>query len=74
MTTGDVFIDTNVAHRLAFIITFISITIESGFVNGIFCKIIRQYIRKHIKIQKKKRRKIVCLATVTMNISKTIQK
>ena len=40
MTTGDVFIDTNVAHRLVLIITFFSVTIEIGVVNGIFWKII----------------------------------
>ena len=40
MTIGDVFTDTNAAHRPAFIITFISISIKIGFVNGIFCNII----------------------------------
>ena len=40
MTTGDVFTDTNAAHRLVLIITFFSITIETSIVNGTFCKII----------------------------------
>lgn len=40
MTTGDVYTDTNAAHRLVLIITSYSITIETGIVNGIFCKMI----------------------------------